>query len=280
MSAMRWTLATLTIGCMLLARPTGAQQPGLGGAVELVDPKVLRVCADPSNLPFSNEASEGFENKIASLIGEKLGKPIAYTYYPQVIGFVRSTLNAFRCDVIIGDSEGDDLVQTTNPYYHAFYALVVPAGKDLDGVDILSDPRLKGHHLGVVARTPPATIMAENGLIGDARSYALTVDTRYEAPARTMVEDIASGRIDGGALWGPIAGYYAHKSQVRLNVVPLVKEHDAPMDFRIAMGVRRTDQDWKRTLNRLIAENQDAINKILLDYGVPIVDEYGKPIKP
>jgi quinoprotein dehydrogenase-associated probable ABC transporter substrate-binding protein len=277
---MRRILAALAIGCIPLAPPALAQQPGLGGAVELVDPKVLRVCADPSNLPFSNEANEGFENKIAALIGEKLGKPVAYTYYPQVIGFVRSTLNAFRCDVIIGDSEGDDLVQTTNPYYHAFYALVVPAGKDLDGVDTLSDPRLKGHHLGVVARTPPATIMAENGLIGDARSYALTVDTRVEAPARTMVEDIAAGRIDGGVLWGPIAGYYARKTQPPLNVVPLVKDHDAPMDFRIAMGVRRTDQNWKRTLNRLIAENQDAINKILLDYGVPIVDENGKPIKP
>ena len=273
-------IAVLVVGCMLIARAANAQQPGLGGAVELVDPKVLRVCADPNNLPFSNEANEGFENKIAALVGEKLGKPVAYTYYPQVIGFVRSTLNAFRCDVIIGDSEGDDLVQTTNPYYHAFYALVVPAGKELDGVTTLSDPRLKGRHLGVVARTPPATIMAENGLIGDARSYALTVDTRNEAPARTMVEDIAADRIDGGVLWGPIAGYYASRSQPRLNVVPLLKERDTPMDFRIAMGVRKTDQNWKRTLNRLIAENQDAINKILLDYGVPIVDEYGKPIKP
>jgi quinoprotein dehydrogenase-associated probable ABC transporter substrate-binding protein len=273
-------IAAVAVGCMLISRAADAQQPGLGGAVELVDPKVLRVCADPNNLPFSNEANEGFENKIAALIGEKLGKPVAFTYYPQVIGFVRVTLNAFRCDVIIGDSEGDDLVQTTNPYYHAYYALVVPPGKELDGVVALSDPRLKGRHLGVVARTPPATIMAENGLIGDARSYALTVDTRYEAPARTMVEDIASGRIDGGVLWGPIAGYYASRSQPRLNVAPLLKEHDVPMDFRIAMGVRRTDQNWKRTLNRLIAENQDAINKILLDYGVPIVDDNGKPIRP
>jgi quinoprotein dehydrogenase-associated probable ABC transporter substrate-binding protein len=277
---MRWTIAVLTVGCMLIARAASAQQPGLGGAVELVDPKVLRVCADPNNLPFSNEANEGFENKIAALVGEKLGKPVAYTYYPQVIGFVRATLNAFRCDVIIGDSEGDDLVQTTNPYYHAFYALVVPAGKELDGVVSLSDQRLQGRHLGVVARTPPATIMAENGLIGDAHSYALTVDTRYEAPTRTMVEDIAAGRIDGGVLWGPIAGYYASRSQPRLNVVPLLKERGVPMNFRIAMGVRKTDQNWKRTLNRLIAENQDAINKILLDYGVPIVDDNGKPIKP
>jgi quinoprotein dehydrogenase-associated probable ABC transporter substrate-binding protein len=280
MRAMRWTIVALEIGCVLLPRAAGAQQPGLGGAVELVDPKVLRVCADPNNLPFSNEANEGFENKIAALVGEKLGKPVAYTYYPQVIGFVRVTLNAFRCDVVIGDSEGDDLVQTTNPYYHAFYALVVPPGHDLDDVDSLSDPRLKGRHLGIVARTPPATIMAENGLIGDARSYALTVDTRYEAPARTMVEDIAAGRIDGGVLWGPIAGYYAARSEPRLNVVPLLKERDAPMDFRIAMGVRKTDQNWKRTLNRLIAENQDGINKILLEYGVPIVDDNGNPIKP
>src|ERR1700722_2059591 len=111
MRAMRWTIVALEIGCVLLPRAAGAQQPGLGGAVELVDPKVLRVCADPNNLPFSNEAKEGFENKIAALVGEKLGKPVAYTYYPQVIGFVRATLHAFRCAVVMGGSGGDDLVQ-------------------------------------------------------------------------------------------------------------------------------------------------------------------------
>jgi hypothetical protein len=104
------------------------------------------------------------------------------------------------------------------------------------------------------------------------------VDTRYDAPSKAMIDEIAAGTLDAGVLWGPIAGYYAKNAETKLTVIPLLKEHGAPMDFRITMGVRHSDQDWKRTLNRLIAENQDAINKILIDYGIPIVDEQGHPI--
>jgi quinoprotein dehydrogenase-associated probable ABC transporter substrate-binding protein len=255
-----------------------AQAPGLGAAVELVDPKVLRVCADPRSLPFSDEAHEGFEDKLADLFAEKLGKTVSYTYYPRAIGFVRNTLNALKCDVIIGDAQGDDLVQTTNPYYHAFYALVVRPGSGLETVESLDDPRLKGKHIGVVAGTPPATIMARNGLIGDARPFPLMVDTRSDAPSKEMIDEIVDGKIEAGVLWGPIGGYYAMHASPQLTVIPLVHEHGAPMDFRISMGVRHSDQDWKRTLNRLIGENQVEINKILIAYGVPIVDEEGKVI--
>jgi quinoprotein dehydrogenase-associated probable ABC transporter substrate-binding protein len=266
--------------CVLGLIPTRAhaQAPGLGGSVELVDPKVLRVCADPRSMPFSNEAQEGFEDKLAQLFAAKLSKTVAYTYYPRAVGFVRNTLNAFKCDVIMGDAQGDDLVQTTNPYYHAFYALVVRSGAGLDDVQSLEDPRLKGKHIGLIAGTPPATIMANNGLIGDARPFPLTVDTRYDAPSKAMIDEIVSGTINAGVLWGPIGGYYAKHASTPLTVIPLVHEHGAPMDFRIAMGVRRSDQDWKRTLDRLINENQVAINKVLIDYGVPIVDEVGKSI--
>ena len=177
-----------------------------------MDPKTFRVCADPRNLPFSDEAGEGFENKLAELFARKLGEPISYTYFPQVIGFVRNTLNALRCDVIIGVAVGDDLVQTTNPYYHTTYALVFRPDSGFDGIDSLEDPRLKGKHIGVVAGTPPATVMVQQGLMALAKPYALTVDTRIEAPTRTMAEDIAAGRIDAGVLWGPIAGYYASGS--------------------------------------------------------------------
>jgi quinoprotein dehydrogenase-associated probable ABC transporter substrate-binding protein len=262
----------------LLALRAHAQAPGLGGSVELVDPKVLRVCADPRSMPFSNEAHEGFEDKLAELFAQKLGKTLSYTYYPRAIGFERNTLNALKCDVVMGDAQGDDMVQTTNPYYHAFYALVVPTGGGLDNVKSLEDPRLKGKHIGVIAGTPPATVMANNGLIGDAKPFPLMVDTRVDAPSKTMVDEIVSGSLDAGVLWGPIGGYYAKHAAKKLTVIPLTREHGAPMDFRISMGVRHSDQDWKRTLNRLISENQDAINKILIDYGVPIVDEEGKAI--
>ena len=118
----------------LLAVRAHAQAPGLGGSVELVDPKVLRVCADPRSMPFSDEAHEGFEDKLAEMFAAKLGKTLDYTYYPRAVGFVRNTLNLLKCDVIMGDAQGDDLVQTTNPYYHAFYALVVRSGTGLDDV--------------------------------------------------------------------------------------------------------------------------------------------------
>jgi quinoprotein dehydrogenase-associated probable ABC transporter substrate-binding protein len=259
--------------------PVAAQAPGLGGAGELVDPHNFRVCSDPNDLPFSNQAGEGFENKVAELLAGKLKRPVTYAYFPQVIGFVRVTLNALRCDVIMGMAVGADVVQTTVPYYHTTYALVFRSGTMLDGVTSLSDPRLKGKHIGVVAGTPPATVMTEEGLMAMAKPYALTVDTRVEAPSKSMAEDVAAGRIDAGALWGPFAGYYATRVTPHLTVVPLLHERE-PMDFLVAMGVRQTDQNWKRTLNLLISENQQKINAILRSYGVPLLDNRGKLIMP
>ena len=260
---------------LLLVHRAAAQAPGLGESAELVDPKVFRVCADPHNLPFSDEQGQGFENKLAELFARKLNEPTSYTYFPQVIGFVRSTLNALRCDVIMGTAVGDTLVQTTNPYYRTTYALIFKPDNGLDGVDSLGDPRLKGKRIGIVAGTPPATILAQDGLMADARPYPLTVDTRSTSSPQMMSDDVAAGRIDAGVLWGPMAGYYAQHTTPHLTVVPLLKE-GAHLDFRIAMGVRRSDQDWKRKLNRLIAENQPEIEKILADYGVPLVDEHGQ----
>jgi mxaJ protein len=268
-----WHLAAL-FGLLLVQR-AAAQAPGLGASVELVDPKVFRVCADPSNLPFSDEQGEGFENKLAELFARKLNEPTNYTYFPQVIGFVRNTLNALRCDVIIGTAVGDQMVQTTNPYYRTTYALVFRPNTGLDGISTLEDPRLKDRHIGIVAGTPPATILAADGLMGDAKPYPLTVDTRTTSSPKMMTDDIAAGRIDAGVLWGPMAGYYAQHTTPHLTVVPLLKE-SAHLDFRIAMGVRRSDQDWKRKLNRLIAESQPEIDKILADYGVPLLDEQGQ----
>jgi quinoprotein dehydrogenase-associated probable ABC transporter substrate-binding protein len=162
-------------------------------SIELVDPKVLRVCADPRNLPFSNEKGEGFENKLAELFAEKLQKKLDYMYFPQAIGFVRVTLAAHRCDVIMGFPQGDDLVQGTNPYYRTAYALVVKQGSGLADVATLEDQRLKGKHIGIVAGTPPATNMAVNGLMSNAKPYALMIDTRLDSSAEAMIKDLTSG---------------------------------------------------------------------------------------
>jgi quinoprotein dehydrogenase-associated probable ABC transporter substrate-binding protein len=254
-------------------------QDGTDLSIELVDPKVLRVCADPRNLPFSNEKGDGFENKLAELFAEKLQKKLDYMFFPQATGFVRMTLGAHRCDVIMGFPQGDDLVQGTNPYYRTAYALVAKQGSGLDDVATLGDERLKGKHLGIVAGTPPATNMAVNGLMANAKPYPLMIDTRIDSSAADMIQDLTAGVIDAGVLWGPMAGYYAKQSNPPLHVTPLVKETSGPrLAYRIGMGVRGADQNWKRLLNRLIQENQQAINKILLAYGVPLLDENDRPI--
>src|SRR5712675_310133 len=248
-------------------------------SLELVDPKVLRVCADPHNLPFSNEKGEGFENRLAELFAKKLDKTVAYTFFPQATGFVRMTLGSHRCDVIMGFPQGDDLVQGTNPYYRTAYALIAKQGSGLDDVATLEDARLKDKRIGIVAGTPPATNMAVAGLMANARPYPLMIDTRFDSSSAAMIKDLMSGEIDAGVLWGPMAGYYAKQASPPLHVTPLVKETSGPrLAFRIGMGVRPADQNWKRQLNRLIQENQPAINKILLDFGVPLLDENDKPI--
>jgi quinoprotein dehydrogenase-associated probable ABC transporter substrate-binding protein len=279
----RWLLMPLlaiaaTVGIRDVARAQGDNE-GRDISIELVDPKVLRVCADPRNLPFSNEKGEGFENKLAEFFAAKLQKKLDYVYFPQATGFVRVTLGAHRCDVIMGFPQGDDLVQGTNPYYRAAYALISKQGSGLEDIDTLEDARLKGKHIGVVAGTPPGTNMAANGLMANARPYPLMIDTRVDSSAEAMINDLNKGDIDAGILWGPMAGFYAKKATPPLHVTPLVKEKTGPqLVFRIGMGVRRADQNWKRQLNRLIQENQPAINKILLDYGVPLLDENNQPI--
>ena len=278
----RWLLVgLLVIASTLFGRGAALSQINETGdlSIELVDPKVLRVCADPRNLPFSNEKGEGFENKLAELFADKLQKKLDYMYFPQATGFVRMTLGAHRCDVIMGFPQGDELVQGTNPYYRTAYALVVKPGSGLDDVAKLDDGRLKGKHIGIVAGTPPATNMAANGLMMNAKPYPLMIDTRFDSSAEAMIGDLLSGQIDAAILWGPMAGFYAKRANPPLHVTPLVKETTGPrLVFRIGMGVRQADQNWKRLLNRLTQENQPAINKILLDFGVPLLDENDRPI--
>jgi quinoprotein dehydrogenase-associated probable ABC transporter substrate-binding protein len=261
-----------------VARPH-AQPAGIDSQLELVEPNVLRVCADPNNLPFSNEKGEGFENKIAELLAAKLGKKLAYAWYPQATGFVRNTLGAHRCDLIPGFPQGDELVQTTNPYYRTAYALIVKPAVGLDDLDTLGDPRLKEKRIGIVAGTPPATYLAVNGLMRNAKPYPLVVDTRVDSSGQAMMRDLTGGEIDVGVLWGPMAGYYARRANPPMRVVLLLNETGGPqLTFRIAMGVRATDQNWKRQLNRLIAANQAEINRLLLGFGVPLLDEKNRAI--
>jgi quinoprotein dehydrogenase-associated probable ABC transporter substrate-binding protein len=244
------TLAGI-LACGLVALPSvAAYAQADSGSLELVDPNVFRACGDPRNLPFSNDT-----------------------------GFVRMTLGSYRCDIIMGFPQGDDQAQVTIPYYRTTYALVVRPGSGLEDVTAIDDPKLKDKRIGVVARTPPSTNMAMNGLLARAKSYPLFIDTRADSSAQAMMDDLARGDIDCGILWGPFAGYYAKQANPPLIVVPLTKETTGPqMTFRIGMAVRPADQEWKRTLNRLIMENQAEINKLLISFNIPILDEANMPI--
>ncbi len=270
----------MSLGCAIaLALAYGVALAAETGRADLVNREVLRVCSDPANMPFSNQAGQGFENKIAEVVADELKLPLEYTWFPQATGFVRQTLFAKRCDLIIGYAQGDDLVLNSNHYYRSSYVLVHRRGQGLDGVDQLGDARLRGKRLGIVAGTPPADIMAILGLMEKARPYPLTVDRRFESPAERMIADIRTGEIDAGILWGPIGGYFAARGGEKLTVTPLLRETTGPrMTYRITFGMRNQEDDWKHRLNEVIVRRQGDIDAVLLDYGVPLLDEDTRPI--
>jgi quinoprotein dehydrogenase-associated probable ABC transporter substrate-binding protein len=258
------------------AVPAAAQAP----TGDLVARSELRICADPGDLPFSNEKLEGFENKIAAMIGEELSVPVTYVWFPQVVGFVRNTLGAGRCDLIMGTVAGDELVQTTSPYYLTGYTIVFrkDSGWTFTGFD---DPKLRDLHIGVVGGTPPSDLLVRHGLMANARPYQLHIDTRRGTETHQMVVDIVEKKIDAGLLWGPIAGYYIHHDNLPLTLVMLHGEPQSPrMDYHIAMGVRRNEPDWRRRVNAIIQKRRSDITAILRDYGVPLLDEQGNLTNP
>ncbi len=207
--------------------------------------------------------------------------PVQYTWFPQVTGFLRQTLQAGKCDVVMGYAQGDDLVLNTNHYYTSTHVIVVKADGDLADVDTLTDPRLKGRKLGVVVGSPPATHVARLGMMKDAEPYNLMTDRRVEDPAGQMLADVESGKIDAALLWGPIGGPLVKQGHPDLKATPLLKEVAPPrLVFRITMGVRAGEDEWKRQLNSLIRRNQAQIDAILRDAGVPILDDFGKGEKP
>jgi quinoprotein dehydrogenase-associated probable ABC transporter substrate-binding protein len=264
----------ILLGGILLGGPAGAQTS------DTVDRSELKVCADPNNLPYSDEKKEGFENKIAELMGGELGLKVDYAWFPQVIGFVRNTLRARLCDLVMGTVAGDEIMQTTNPYYFTTYVMFYRSDKAL-AIEGAQDARLTGLRLGVVAGTPPADLLVRHELMSHTKPYALTVDTRAESPTHQMVQDVIDGTIDVGFLWGPIAGYYRKHDNLPLTLVPLKDEPGAArMEYHIAMGVRANEPEWRRRINAAILKRQRDMTAILRDYGVPLLNEQGELAGP
>lgn len=243
---------------------------------DLVSQNALRVCADPANYPMSTKDETGYENKLAELVASKLELPVQYTWFPMATGFIRQTLRAKKCDVVIGYAQGHEMVLNTNHYFTSAYALIMPEDSAIAGVTSLNDPLLKEVRIGIIAGTPPAAHMARNGLIGKAKPYNLVVDRRVESPAINMLDDLAAGKIDAAILWGPLGGPLVKSDYPGMKVVPLVQEALPPrLFFRITMGVRQGEKVWQRKLNSLIRRNQDEINALLDEAGVPLINDMG-----
>lgn len=263
-------------GIVCLCAIISGEAPVQAQTSDLVSHNAFRVCADPANLPMSDKSGAGYENKLAELFAAKLKLPVTYTWYPMATGFIRNTLRANRCDVVIGYAQGHEMVLNTNHYMTSVYTLIVPKSGELADVAMLSDDRLKGKRIGIIAGSPPASQMTRNGLIGKAKPYHLVVDRRFESPAGDMLDDLTKGDIDAAILWGPIGGPLVKQGYPNLKVIPLMKETLPPrLYYRITMGVRQGEKVWQRKLNSLIRRNKKEINAILLDAGVPLLNDMG-----
>ncbi len=242
-----------------------------------VDSTRLRVCSDPNNMPFSNRDQQGFENKIAELIAQDWGLPLVYNWFPQRRGFVRASLNARRCDLVIGVPSGYDPLATTKPYYRSTYVFVYPADKGWD-ITSLDDPMLKKLKIGVnligddYANPPPVQALADRGVLG-LKGYSVYGDYSKDSPPHEIVDAVGRGEIDIAIVWGPLAGYYAKHEPILLKVVPLPPSgrEDLPFSFDVSMGVRRKDKDLLAKLEDTLARRQADIRKILEEFSVPVV---------
>lgn len=261
-------LALALATCLVLA--VGAA-PLRSSAATDESPEGFRVCADPSNLPFSNEKLEGFENKIAELFAAELGASLTFAWWPDRRGFIRNTLRAGQCDVVMGVPNGYELVRWTRPYYRSTYVFVSARDGEFH-VRSWDDPALRRARIGVVAATPPADALVRKGLMRNVVSYRLAIDYTKEYPGQ-IVDDLAAGKIDVAIVWGPIAGYFAKRQRVRLDVVPVPAIPDLPIAFtyEISMGVRQGDRERQAQLEEILERRHVEIGRILEQYGVPLV---------
>jgi mxaJ protein len=240
-------------------------------------PVSMRVCADPNNLPFSNDRGEGFENKLAQMIARDAGTTVAYTWWAQRRGFVRNTLAAGKCDVVIGVPARLERVETTRPYYRSTYVFVSQRRRQLT-LRSFDDPRLKALKIGVqmvgddFANTPPAHALSARGYTQNIVGYSVVGDYSQPNPPARIVEAVARGDIDVAVVWGPLAGYFAARQPISLEVTPVSPHADSPQlpfVFDISIGVRPGDHTRRRTLDRFIERSRPQINRLLDEYAVP-----------
>jgi mxaJ protein len=252
--------------------------PSAARAADAPPRPVLTVCADPNNLPFSNQAEQGFENKIAALIAKDMGADIAYVWWAQRRGYIRNTLGSDMCDLWPGVAKGVDMIATTTPYDRSTYVFVTRADKPLAGLTF-NDPRLKTLRIGVqmvgndAMNTPPTHALAVRGITDNVRGYMLYGNYSQPNPPARIVDGVIHGDIDVAIAWGPMAGYFAKLSRLKLRIEPVsptVEDGQWPMTYEIAMGVRQGQGRLRATIEQILEKERPTIARILADYAVPV----------
>jgi len=263
----RWILSwNLLLVCCLAGAASGDQG------------EPIRVCADPDDLPYSNQQLQGFENKIAEVVAQDLGVNLSYYWWPYQRGLVRNTLKADECDVLISIPKGYDPVLWTKPYYRSTHVLVYRSDRKV-GPRSLDDPALQGLKIGVHTNSPPFDALGNRGLMEHVVNYRLFFDPRDLNPAvrpQRLLEDLVSGVVDVAVAWGPLVGYFLKQHpSASLEVVPLGDDPSLPMSYEFSMGVSKGNRDLKTRLEGILDRRQADVRKILEDYGVPLL-----PLKP
>jgi len=268
--ALASTPVLMSAALLLHQPPPAARPPGQ---------RVLRVCADPNNLPFSNSRGEGFENRIAELVAADFGAQLEYTWWAQRRGFIRNTLRAGACDVVMGIPNAFELALPTRPYYRSTYVFVHRADRGID-IRSLDDPALRRLRIGVpiigddYANAPPAHALARRGIVQNVVGFTVYGDYSRPNPPARIIAAVTRGEIDVAIAWGPLAGYFARRQQAPLKIVPVSPEIDSlsvPFVFDISMGVRPDNPALRMELERVLDRRRAHIRRILEDYGVPLV---------
>src|SRR5947209_5631032 len=250
------------------------------GSCNLLQPRTLTACADPNNLPFSNQAGQGFENKLAALIASDLHARLDYVWWAQRRGYVRNTLNEKKCDFWPGIGSNVEMVATSRPYYRSTYEFVTRAGANLKGLT-LDDPRLKHLKIGVqmvgndATNTPPAHALASRGIVDNVHGYMIYGDYSKANPAASIMQAVERGEVDVVLVWGPLAGYFAAQSPVPLRlepVTPWLADMQWPMQFDISVGVQKDDQKLMKEIDRVLVRRSGEIRQLLAAYHVPVVE--------
>jgi mxaJ protein len=263
------SLSALLLSCAERVQPEQARE--------------LRVCADPNNLPFSNSRREGFENKLADIVARDMNANVSYTWWAQRRGFIRNTLNARECDVVMGVPSSFELALATVPYYRSTYVFVTRKDRDLD-IRSFDDPRLRTLRIGVHlagddgANTPPVHALSSRQIVGNLRGYMLAGDYAKPNPPARLIEAVSAGDVDVAVAWGPLAGYFAKLSDVELRLQPVSPAVDLPFlpqVYDISLGVRRDDKALKAELDSVLYRKREDIATLLAEYGVPRVARPG-----